>query len=282
VYEYPAHGPFPSPSGGWEYPYDMFLQPRPTDFGSNYGTSNECDATGRPIDLPILPDGSSAPLRAVDPTQPIDPTVTTGVEPTTSTVAPTTLPPPVNHLREYAFAEADRAFLVRIVTVDDAGDDLLTQAFEIVNSLHVELPSVTTTTVDVGPPDKESARQEILDAFRAAFGASSPVAFADSVEGGHPLATEEQKKEAKEIAGNADELSRKAVEASERGGLDIRINWIEWDSPTRATVNFDLLVDGQPGTANTTGYAVVEDGHWRMGRGTYCEITARGGVQCPT
>lgn len=286
LYEYDSHGPFPSPSGEMEYPYEMF-RPRPPSFYGQYGFGFDCDADGQPW-YPGMEDVIVTETSVPPPVDPIDPTSTTLPDATTSTLPTTTLPPttttappPVNHLRELAFTDHDRAFVARIVTVDDATNDLLSQAYEILDSLRVDVPAVTTTTVYNGPGTQESARQEILDAFRAAFGIVTPVPFADSVEGGHPLATEEQKREAKEIASHADDLSRKAVEASGRGGLDIRINWIEWDSPTRATVNFDLLVDGQPGTANTTGYAVYESGHWRLGRVTYCELVGRGGVQCP-
>jgi hypothetical protein len=278
LYEYDAHGPYPSPAGDMEYPYDM-IPPRPPDFSLEYGWGGGDCSSGV---QPILSDahGPDPPPSVVEP---IDPTSTTTIDPTTTTApTTTTLPPPANHLRELVFTESERVFVARIVTIDDPSNELLTQAYTILNSLRLEVPSVTTTTVYVGPPTEDTARQQILDAMHAAFGAITPVPFADSIEGGHPLATEEQKRAAAEIAKNADPITRGAYEAAQERAIVVRINWLEWESPTRARLNFDLLAHGEQITANTTGYAVYENDHWRMGRATWCEIAARGGVHCPT
>lgn len=279
LYEYDAHGPFPSPTEETVYPYEAF-QPRPASFSDMSGWVNECNSLRQfvPVIVTVPPSPTT--------TEPVDPTSTTIPDATTTSTIPVSLPPvpspAVNHLRELAFTDGGRAFLARIVTVDDETGELLAQAYEILNSLRVDVPAVTTTTVYNGPGNEQTARQEIVDAMQAAFGTPSPVPFADSIEGGHPLATEAQKQAAAEIAKHADPVTRGAYQASQEGAIVVRINWIEWDSPTHATLNFDLLAHDQPITANTTGYAVYENGHWRMGRATWCEIAARGGVQCPS
>ena len=282
IYEYAPHGPFPSPTGDAEYPFPMF-QPPPPDFGAGYDWGAECDAAGNPLPVSAPVPPVSAP-QVTDLTQVTAPTVTDPEGTTTlppTTLPPTTLPPAANFLREVAFTDAGRAFAARIVTVQDPSGELLAQAYAILNSLQIDTPSVTTTTLYHGPDDQDAARQEIIDAIDAAFGTPSPVPFADSVEGGHPLATEEQKQAAAEIAKNADPITRGAYEASQAGAIVVQINWIDWDSPTHATLNFDLLAHGAPITATTTGDAVFEHGHWRMGRATWCEIAGRGGVRCP-
>jgi hypothetical protein len=107
------------------------------------------------------------------------------------------------------------------------------------------------------------------------------VPSAVSVEGGHPFADPEDAAAAAATARTSDTLTRKSYAASQQHKLVARINWIVFDSPIYARLEFDVLNDGELATATTTGYAVFEDGNWRIGRGTYCEIAARGGVQCP-
>jgi hypothetical protein len=89
----------------------------------------------------------------------------------------------------------------------------------------------------------------------------------ESVEGGFPI-TLPERATASTLPG-----------AEVAGHIEVRINVVEFDSPTHALVNFDLFANGQQITATTNGSAVFEGGHWRMGRATWCDISGRNGVQ---
>jgi hypothetical protein len=271
IYEYRPGDTFASPARDFQYAPEMF-QPRPTDIHSALTTGSDCPA---PVIVPIEP--STNPPPAADTTltsSPVD-------SPNTSPIVP-----PIalasNHVRELAFSDGGRSFVARIVSVDDLSGELLAQGFTVLNSLGVKASEVTPSTGDHGPADEASAKQQIIDAIDASFGTPSPTPNAVSVEGGHPFTDPAEKQRAGDIAQHADPLTRQAYAAAQEHKIVARIDWIAFDSPTHARLNFDLLVDGQPITANTSGDAVFEDGYWRIARHTYCEIAARGGVQCPT
>jgi len=44
-----------------------------------------------------------------------------------------------------------------------------------------------------------------------------------------------------------------------------------------AKVTFDLIVNGQPVVPNQTGYAVKQDGKWKVSKTTFCTLAALGG-----
>jgi hypothetical protein len=44
-----------------------------------------------------------------------------------------------------------------------------------------------------------------------------------------------------------------------------------------AKVTFDLVVNGQPVVPNQTGYAVKQDGKWKVAKTTFCTLAALGG-----
>jgi len=142
------------------------------------------------------------------------------------------------------------------------------------NSLRLTAaPTDTTTTLPSqgpGPNDPAAARQAIQDAFNSAFDNTGHVPQADSVEGGFPL------------SGASQQAGRNANPA-DIGAIVVRINSLVFLDPTQADLNFDLLVNNQPITANTTGTAIVDGGIWRVGRSTYCDIVNRGGtITCPS
>ena len=45
-------------------------------------------------------------------------------------------------------------------------------------------------------------------------------------------------------------------------------------SPTQATVTYDILIGGKPALSNQTGTAVYQDGTWKVGDGSFCQLLA--------
>jgi hypothetical protein len=273
IYEY-GDGDLPTLGGG-TYSPDAF-QPRPPDFTTGAGRGYGGDCPNVPLQQiydEFAATTSTSPLPAPDDTAPVT---------STSVVLPE-IPAEllVNHFREIPFTEQDRRFVARVVSIEDPDSELLEEGLGILNSLVVGAPSVATTTTTAIPGfDEAAAKQQIVDAINASMGTPTPTPSELSVEGGHPFADPAAAEAAAETAKNSDPLTRDSYEGSLEGKLAATINWIVFDSPTYARLNFDVFNDGQLATANTTGYAVFEDGFWRLGRGTFCEIAQRGGVAC--
>jgi hypothetical protein len=296
LYEYRTDDPLVAPSGEAEYTRASFL-PRPTDLQLLHPmVTSDCPIpthlTNEPTTVIDPPASASGSAESTSTSAPVPASTTIeGPAPTTVTQASGALA--INHVREIAFSEGERLFVARIVSVDDTSEDLLTQAFIALNSLVFQVPAVTATTTDGGEsadkemaedkagPDEAAAKQAVTDAINAAFATPSPVPIAISVEGGYPFTNPADREAAAETAQHSDPLTRRGYEAAQEGKFVARINWIVFDSPTYARLNFDMFVDGQQMTATTTGYAVFEDGNWRLGRATFCEMVARGGVHCP-
>jgi hypothetical protein len=184
-----------------------------------------------------------------------------------------------NHARNYIFDDAGRYLLAQINVVGDPSGQLLNGSVTVLNTLQVStaptptVPPPTPTTLPrqtgPGPSDKTAARQDILNAMTSAFANQGPVPLQDSVQGGFPL-------------GTASQQAGRNANPGLVGTIVVRINRLQFLDATHAELNFDLLVSGQPVTANTTGAAVVESGQWKLGRDTYCQIIARGGtISCP-
>ena len=287
VYEYQPGDPLTDPTGGPTFPFAAF-QPRPATFAAAQMLKGDCG----PAPAPTPPSSETSTTTSTAPSSPAksssDATSTSSPEttsvPTTTvpdasspTSAPLTQPPALaDHFRQVTFTDAKRLFLARIISVDDPSQTLLKQGLAVLDTLALHaanLDTTTTTSSAVGPPDEQAARQQIHDAMTAAYGGASPIPLEESVEGGHPFSRPQDRQTAATAPGAQPAL---------QGRIVVRINSLRFDSTTHATLNFDLLVDGNPITATTTGYAVLEGGHWRMGRATYCEIVARGGVlTCP-
>ena len=240
--------------------------PRPSQFTPTNGARVDCGAV--PSTSP-----SSA---ATTPTTPISGVVSSTTSTTTSLPSPVTTTPAVEsqyHARIYTFSDAGYAVLGEVVSVGDPTETLLHQGITILNTLRLAAGAPTTTTLPsngTGPKDPVAARQAIQDAFNSAFDNTGPVPQADSVEGGFPL------------SGASQQTGRNANPA-DIGSIVVRINWLVFLDPTQADLNFDLLVNNQPITANTTGTAILQGGIWRVGRSTYCDIVNRGGtIACPS
>ena len=49
----------------------------------------------------------------------------------------------------------------------------------------------------------------------------------------------------------------------------------------RAALVYTLSFDGRMAPQTDVGYAVVDDGHWKVSRETVCALILRVGVTCP-
>ena len=241
--------------------------PRPDQFTLTNGASTDCGA----VTTASPSTGASTPTTTIPGAAPSATSTTTT---STSTATTTTAVETQYHARIYTFSDAGYEVLGEVVAVGDPSESLLQQGVTILNSLRLTAaPTGTTTTLPSqgpGPNDPAAARQAIQDAFNSAFDNIGPVPQADSVEGGFPL------------SGASQQAGRNANPA-DIGAIVVRINSLVFLDPTQADLNFDLLVNNQPITANTTGTAIVDGGIWRVGRSTYCDIVNRGGtITCPS
>jgi hypothetical protein len=242
--------------------------PRPPAFTlENADSVMDCSASGQPVT-------SSPPASASDAPPGTAPTSNPTASTTPATPAPTDEP---GHQRYYIFADSGRYLLLKIDAVGDPTGQLLREGVKVLNTLQVSPPGSptlpTTTTLPrptgPGPRDSAAARQAIQDAMNSAFNNQGPVPLQDSVQGGYPL-------------GNTSQQAGRSANPSLIGNIVVRINWLQFLNTTHAELNFDLLTNNQPITANTTGSAVIENGQWKLSRDTYCQIIARGGtVACP-
>jgi hypothetical protein len=233
------------------------INPRPAAFSvGNATVAQNCLASG------LLPSAG--------------PTSTPTASSVPTTQASTNL---TNHLREYVFAEAGRNLLAQVHAVGDSTGQLLSEGVTVLNTLQVAptggptLPQPTTTTIPrptgPAPSNPAAARQAIQAAMNSAFDNQGPVPLQDSVQGGYPL-------------GNTSQQAGRNANPSLVGNIIVRINSLQFLNSTHAALNFDLLVNNQPITANTAGSAIVENGQWKLSRDTYCQIIGRGGtISCP-
>jgi hypothetical protein len=53
-----------------------------------------------------------------------------------------------------------------------------------------------------------------------------------------------------------------------------KVTHVTVDSPTQATVKYEILVSGTPELKNQTGTAVLENGTWKVGVGSFCGLLA--------
>jgi hypothetical protein len=177
---------------------------------------------------------------------------------------------------DFTFLDGGRFFVARVAATADPDGKRFQEAISVLSTLEIAVPpDVTSSTAQGVTPttavtaeEEDVAREQVTDALRGAFGGGGPLTGDDAVVGGFPLGPVAAKEAAK---GNESFI----------GVIVPRLNWLVLDTPTHATVNFDLLIDAQVITANTTGEARLVDGHWRITGGTFCTIVRRGGVTCP-
>jgi hypothetical protein len=55
-------------------------------------------------------------------------------------------------------------------------------------------------------------------------------------------------------------------------GATAKVKAVVVNSPTSATVSYDILLNGTPALQNQTGTAVYEDGTWKVGDVSFCQL----------
>jgi hypothetical protein len=63
--------------------------------------------------------------------------------------------------------------------------------------------------------------------------------------------------------------------------VSVRVTKVNVNSANRATVIFTLLLDGKASRPNQTGYAVHEDGRWKVAGATFCDVLSTQGAPPP-
>jgi hypothetical protein len=53
-----------------------------------------------------------------------------------------------------------------------------------------------------------------------------------------------------------------------------KVTAVRLTSATQATVTYDILMGGKPALSNQTGTAVYQDGTWKVGDGSFCQLLA--------
>jgi len=61
----------------------------------------------------------------------------------------------------------------------------------------------------------------------------------------------------------------------------VQVTKVGVNSANKATVIFTVVRDGSPALANQTGYAVLEDGRWKVAGATFCNVLATQGAVPP-
>lgn len=257
VYEYPTGATLDAPDHSQVYLTTQFIS-RPAEFATV--------APAGPLGCFGPEPPSTTPPTAVDGLPPDDGTAVVPAAPRGDRVA------------DYTFLDTGRFFVARVVVSGDPDGARFEEALGVLDSLDITPPpevttttdpTATTTTVAAGEVDPQAvATQAVTDALRGAFGGGGPLTSDEAIDGGMPLGP------------TAREEARKGNE-SFIGVIVPRVNWLTLDTPTNATVNFDLFIDGRIITANTTGQALVVDGRWKITPDTFCTVARRGGVTCP-
>jgi hypothetical protein len=136
----------------------------------------------------------------------------------------------------------------------------------------VSVPTTTTTLPSpTGPPPTNAgaARAAVEAAYRAVFnGTVNSSQVSQNLEGGAPPLTPAARAQLQQEYGDV------------LGHLTVRVNNFQFLNATTAVLSFDLLSNGQPITATSTGEAVLEDGHWKVTRASLCSVISRAGIPC--
>jgi hypothetical protein len=51
-----------------------------------------------------------------------------------------------------------------------------------------------------------------------------------------------------------------------------KVTAVHLTSPTQATVTYDIFLGGKPALSNQTGTAVYQDGIWKVGDVSFCQL----------
>ncbi len=129
-------------------------------------------------------------------------------------------------------------------------------------------PGGSSTIVEDPPADPDAARAAIDETFHQAFDADVP---------------EEERYAAVEdgpgIREAGHEAASKFPEAA--ASISVEVHTVQFRSPTRAAVRFELLYRGAALLGQQDGEAVLVDGRWKVSRDTRCAIIRQAGVVCP-
>ncbi|MFJ9539337.1 hypothetical protein ACIRPX_19015 [Streptomyces sp. NPDC101225] len=125
-------------------------------------------------------------------------------------------------------------------------------------------PSVqrTTSAPATAPADPAAATQEIRQNWKKFF----------------DPATSTRDKQA--VLENGDRMApvMQAFGGDQRGGeVQATVTKVEFTSPTRATVTYDLTLKGATALPNASGTAVEQDGTWKVSVNTLCALVGMSG-----
>jgi len=120
--------------------------------------------------------------------------------------------------------------------------------------------SASATAAANQPADPAKAKAEITANWEKFFDPATPQATAASL-----LQNAAQLQQALEVAAKAKKPGQE---------LSAKVKDVTFTSPTEATVTYDLLINGSPVLAGSTGKAVLDGGTWKVSQVTFCTLTA--------
>ena len=135
-------------------------------------------------------------------------------------------------------------------------------------------PAASSSAASSSPAVSSAAATTIAANWTAFFSAKTPVAKrAALVEDGQDFVTVIKAQASSSLASSA----------------SAKVTKVTVTSPTQATVVYDILVAGQAALSNQKGTAVLQDGTWKVGLSSFCNLLAleAGGkttglpAQCP-
>ena len=133
-------------------------------------------------------------------------------------------------------------------------------------------PSSEIISTEPPPADIDAARAEIQAAYSAHGTPSEDGTSIPSVERGHDLGP---------TVAQAKSMARNRGIDPEASDVAVVVNEVRFVDAEHAAVWFSISIDGHPVVRHLRGDALVVAGEWKMGRTTFCQIMAMGGVPCP-
>jgi hypothetical protein len=184
----------------------------------------------------------------------------------------------------FAFRDAGRVFLARVVTASPTGiTPDLALGEQVLNTLRVSplepattAPATTTSTsaptvpaATVAPfvpssADEQEISRLVVSWLRRQTDEEIRATFED----------------ADSIIGAIHQGMAQKTEA-DLARYTGQVDAIRLSDPEHAVVDYTLLFNGQPQFGRRTGAAVKIDGLWKVSRDTECALLALGGITCP-
>lgn len=171
--------------------------------------------------------------------------------------------------RRCSFCSRREAVVTRLVQsrgayICDRCVDLASRAIDESNERVIRIRPRSRLTID-----RDDAEDAIERAFETVFAAPvSDQARCDAIESGSDLMPT---------------MAEVRVRFPARDQVDIAVNSIRFLDDDEAEVTYALILPGQihPGMPMPQGYAVRQDGSWKVSRESYAAAVARIGVQLP-